>query len=249
MITLNDTWLEKRQMADPKPKPRKPGRPGRPRYPKGVTTEDTKQRLLEAAIRLFSLHGYDAISTGDVAREAQLTQSMVHYHFSSKEKLWKTAIHVIMRERGTTFPPPEAELEGLTPVDRLKRLIRSLILANARNPQFIRIVVYEGTIASPRLTWLVETYIGSGYKLFDDAIRDAIAEGAIPAFPVSEMTNTVTAVSLLFGLQAMIGEIYGDDLSEEASVESFSATLQHVLFRGLLDTDKGKPAALASSEG
>ena len=31
---------------------------------------------------------------------------------------------------------------------------------------------------------------------------------------MSELTNTITAVSLLFGLQAMIGEIYGDDLSD-----------------------------------
>ena len=230
-------------MAERKPKPRKTRGPGRPRYPKGVSTEDTKQRLLEAAIRLFSLHGYDAISTGDIAREAHLTQSMVHYHFSSKEQLWKTAIHAIMRHRGASFPPPEAELAGLAPVDRLKRLIRSLIWANARNPQFIRIAVYEGTIASPRLNWLVKTYIGSGYKLFDDAIKDAIEEGAIPAFPVSDITNIVTAVSLLFGLQAMIG-----DLGGEASVESFSTTLQHVLFRGLLDTRLRQPTAQVASD-
>lgn len=230
-------------MADQKPKPRKSRGPGRPRYPKGKSTEDTKQRLLEAAVRLFSLRGYDAISTGDIAREAHLTQSMVHYHFSSKEQLWKDVIHSIMRHRGASFPPPEAELAGLSPVDRLKRLIASLIEANASTPQFIRIAVYESTIASPRLNWLVKTYMGSGYQLFDDAIREAIEEGTIAAFPVSELTNIFTAVSLLFGLQAMISEMYGDDLSDEASVNSFNTTLQHVLFRGLLDTNPSQPAA------
>ncbi|MFU8866076.1 MAG: TetR/AcrR family transcriptional regulator [Rhodobacterales bacterium] len=209
-------------------------RPGRPRYRSGATVEDTKERLLAAGTKLFALNGYDAVSTGDIAREAGLTQSMVHYHYSSKELIWKAVIHQIMRNRKSTFPPPAEDLAKLAPVDRLKLLIQSLIRTNANNPQFVRIAVHEGTIASPRLSWLVKTYVRKGYKLFDDTIREAMEEGAIPSLPVSDMTNTITAISLLFGLQAMVDEIYGGRLNDEASLESFSNTLLHILFKGLL---------------
>lgn len=223
-------------MADPKAKPATQRKAGRPRYDQGISAEDTKKRLLEVAISLFSQHGYEAVSTGDVARQANLTQSMVHYHFSSKELLWKAAVHGMMRGRGRMFPPPASTLAGLDPVARLRLLIRTLITANAANPALIKVAVHESSIASPRLQWLVETYVGSGYKLFDDAFRAAIAEGSIPDVPVMDLTNMVTAISLLFGMQAMVSQIYGLDLSDEAAVESFCDTVLHVLFKGMLTT-------------
>src|ERR1041384_7627861 len=61
------------------------------------------ERLLEAAVALFAQHGFDAVSTGAVAAAAGLTQSMVHYHFGTKEKLWKAAVEHIMQVRGSMF--------------------------------------------------------------------------------------------------------------------------------------------------
>lgn len=209
-------------------------RPGRPRYKEGASAESTKQDLLDAAIYLFSRYGYDGVSTGDIAKRANMTQSMVHYHFGSKMKVWKAAAHAIMRNRGKRFQQDQDALKSLPPVERLNRLTRLLISANAKDQDYVQMAVHEGTISGPRLSWMVKNYYAAGYGVFDQAIADAIEEGSIVDLPVVEITNVITSVSLLFSLQAMIKEIYGIDFGDDEVVESFSDTLVRVLFHGLL---------------
>lgn len=217
-----------------KSNPGKPRKPGRPRYKDGASVESTKAHLLEAAIFLFSRFGYDAISTGDIAKRANMTQSMVHYHFGSKLKIWKAAVHMMMRKRGKLFQQELEEAKGLPPVERLGFVTRKLIQANAQDSDFVQLAVHEGTVSSPRLKWLVSNYYAAGYRLFDEAIQAAIDEESIVDLPVAELTNIITAVSLLFSVQAIVKEIYGIDFGDKKVAASFSDTLVKILFNGLL---------------
>jgi len=51
----------------------------------------TRERLLEAALRLFGELGFEGASTYDVAREAGVSQGLIRFHFGSKEGL-RTAV-------------------------------------------------------------------------------------------------------------------------------------------------------------
>jgi TetR/AcrR family transcriptional regulator len=48
----------------------------------------TKQAILQAAERLFVRKGYAASSLSDIAEEAEITKSLIHHYFGSKEALW-----------------------------------------------------------------------------------------------------------------------------------------------------------------
>jgi AcrR family transcriptional regulator len=47
----------------------------------------TKSRVLAAAYRLFSTQGFAATGTADIAREADVSEGSIFYHFGSKQKL------------------------------------------------------------------------------------------------------------------------------------------------------------------
>ena len=47
----------------------------------------TREDLLDAAERLFALHGVNGTSLRAVTREAGANVAAVHYHFGSKEEL------------------------------------------------------------------------------------------------------------------------------------------------------------------
>jgi TetR/AcrR family transcriptional repressor of nem operon len=51
----------------------------------------TKQRILEAASRLFSAKGYDGTSIEEIMRECGLTRGGFYAHFSSKGQLYRNA--------------------------------------------------------------------------------------------------------------------------------------------------------------
>jgi len=204
-----------------------------------------RDRLITAAVALFAQHGYDAVSTGNVATKAGLTQSMVHYHFGSKLKLWEAAIEHIMRKRGAVFPVGQyLNLTDVDPLTRLKIMIRTFVSSNAADPDLNRILIHEGMQSTPRLRWLAETYMSQGYHLFNDAIEDAMQAGLIRRLPVHEITNIIVgACALTFSISALLQEVYGSAVDNPDAVVSMTETLITVLFRGLEqsdDTNRGK---------
>ncbi|MEJ5979170.1 TetR/AcrR family transcriptional regulator [Novosphingobium sp. PS1R-30] len=206
------------------------GRPARP----ALDTQETRDGLLEAAIRLFARHGFEAVSTGDIAKAAGLTQSMVHYHFGSKDKIWRAAVTRLMRRRGPMFAPTRLEHAPLDPVAKLELLIRNLAAANAAEPDYARIVMQESIADSDRLQWLIEEFIAPGFKVFDDAIREAQERGLIRDLPLHDLTNIVTStVSLTFSLGPLVQKLYDVDMGSEGYLSSLSSSIVDVLFAGL----------------
>jgi AcrR family transcriptional regulator len=67
----------------------RPGRrPGRPR---DTNSDETRWRILEAALDAFAERGYDGVSTREIARQAEVTSATVYHHFPSKFSLYQDA--------------------------------------------------------------------------------------------------------------------------------------------------------------
>lgn len=232
---MNGKLLDRRSSHTPRKRaaasaPRPRGRPPRDKS----DAANSREKLLDAAIDLFARYGYDPVSTKAVAEAAHLTQSMVHYHFGSKEELWKAAIDRLMRSRGRAFPVSRLELKDVDPVTRLKILVRRLVEANAAEPNYPRILMHEAMARTPRLKWLIDQYVGPGFEAFDKAVRLAIEAGVIRDLPVSEVTGIITsATSLTFSISAVTSRIYGADVSSDSYVQSFSDSMILILFEGL----------------
>ncbi|MBN1569075.1 MAG: TetR family transcriptional regulator [Acidobacteria bacterium] len=58
---------------------------------------DTKQRILDAAEKLFGEKGYDSTSLRQIISEAKVNLAAIHYHFGSKQELLD---QVIIRKAG-----------------------------------------------------------------------------------------------------------------------------------------------------
>jgi AcrR family transcriptional regulator len=52
----------------------------------------TREKVLDAAERLFARHGFDGVSIRDIAVEAEVTLGVVGFHSGSKEDLFKTIL-------------------------------------------------------------------------------------------------------------------------------------------------------------
>lgn len=58
----------------------------------------TKERIVEAAIDLFSKKGFEAVSMQDIAREVGIKKASIYSHFESKEQLMDTILQHFMYE-------------------------------------------------------------------------------------------------------------------------------------------------------
>jgi len=71
-----------------------------------MNTERTRQRILDAALKLFSQRGFLGAATREIAREAGVAEVTLFRHFGSKEKLFEEVI------RGYSFLPA---MKGILP--------------------------------------------------------------------------------------------------------------------------------------
>lgn len=55
-------------------------------------SELTRQKIITAAVDLFSVHGYPATGLGDIIARAEMTKGALYYHFDSKESLAEAII-------------------------------------------------------------------------------------------------------------------------------------------------------------
>ncbi len=58
-----------------------------------MSTPDTRDRLIEAAMELFVLHGYERTGLSQIARRAQANPGSLYYFFPTKEDLLAATLH------------------------------------------------------------------------------------------------------------------------------------------------------------
>lgn len=76
----------------PAPARTKPGQTKKGRGPKEAPAEkpgSTEERIKAAALKLFTVKGFAATRTRDIAAEAGINMAMLHYYYRSKEKLFE----------------------------------------------------------------------------------------------------------------------------------------------------------------
>jgi AcrR family transcriptional regulator len=79
------------------------------------TAVPTRDRIVEAALRLFAERGTTAVSMRELADAADVTVPGLYYHFASKADL----ISEVYRARGFGQTPDEIELPGPAPIDTI----------------------------------------------------------------------------------------------------------------------------------
>jgi AcrR family transcriptional regulator len=54
--------------------------------------DDTRERILDAAERLFAQHGIDAVSLREITRAADVNIAAIHYHYGSRDGLVRAVL-------------------------------------------------------------------------------------------------------------------------------------------------------------
>lgn len=107
---------------------------------------DTRQKILDAAERLFGEQGYGATSLRHIIAEAGVNLAAIHYHFGSKEELLN---QLIMRkaapvnaERLALLDALEAKAKGKpVPVENvLEAFLAPPLLRIRKSPEFAKLM-------------------------------------------------------------------------------------------------------------
>lgn len=162
-----------------------PGDPSPDAPPKGKGAR-THGRILEAALDLFSRLGFERVTMGQIASAAGVSQPALHYHFTDKDELWRSAMGLLARTVAEEERLMAAAWDA-PPVVQLKIAMRHFLHVSWRCPALGRIVALEGMAGGPRLDWLVDNIIGERNRRLVALARAAIKAGQLKPFPPEQM--------------------------------------------------------------
>ncbi len=155
--------------------------------------EDTKQRILDKALELFSTQGYDSVSVGEIAKAVGIKAPSLYNHFPSKQAIFdaivestaaqyeadtdKINIHVQNAQKDI---PVFTEITENTLFEKVQQIFE-YSLHNEAISRFRRMMTIE-QFRSPELATLYsKRYVERILNYHADIFRTLIASGEICA--------------------------------------------------------------------
>lgn len=112
---------------------------GHPQKP--ASNSSTKDRILEAAEKIFVERGFSDTSMSMIAKEAKVTKSLIHHHFGSKEQLWQ---NVKNRRFEEYFSFQKQQLAaGNKGMESFRDCIVNLFEVLKNNPEMVRLISWH----------------------------------------------------------------------------------------------------------
>jgi TetR/AcrR family transcriptional regulator, transcriptional repressor of bet genes len=79
--------------------------------PRASNTDERRQQIARAFLKVMAHHGYDGASIAEIARRAKLAPGLVHYHFENKLEILLAAMRELLAEHAALL---DAALAGAT---------------------------------------------------------------------------------------------------------------------------------------
>ena len=113
-----------------------------------IMANDTKERILAAALEMFSQNGYTGTNIRELSASLGLVKSGVYKHYESKEAIWNALLDEMIAYYGEHFGSPE----HLPPVpDSLEELIQMTM-------QMVSFTVHDERIIMTRKVLTLEQF-------------------------------------------------------------------------------------------
>jgi TetR/AcrR family transcriptional regulator len=191
---------------------------------------DTREKILETATRLFSTQGYTNTSLSQVAKEAQVSKALIFWHFDNKEKLFRTALQRTMEPY---FINVVDELEGLSEVDQIKRLIDQYYAFVSENIYSVKFVV-SLILREEKHPDDLLGHVNELHRVYRNLLADIIDGGRQKGVFRSTANPTLDAGLIMTALHGILvqGFVAGDvSQTSESLLQHLKATLVDTLRR------------------
>jgi AcrR family transcriptional regulator len=103
--------------------------------------ERTRTEILDVATREFADRGYNGARVDEIATKTRTTKRMLYYYFGSKEQLYIAVLERVYQQIRTA--EQTLDVDGLDPVDAIRRIAELTFDHHQSHPDFIRLVSIE----------------------------------------------------------------------------------------------------------
>lgn len=138
-----------------------------------------RERIIGEARHRFASSGFEGASTRQIAQDAGVAQSLLLYHFGSKEVLWKAMMDDTFYRAGQVAAEAARGFEQATVKELLLIAVRAFIQMCNEMPDLHRLMTIEGRSKSTRLIWLADKHLKPTFTRSVALIEEAQQQGIV----------------------------------------------------------------------
>ncbi len=196
------------------------------------TEEDTRTRILQAALRLFAKRGYDGTTTKDLAKSAGVAEGTLFRHFTSKKAI---LIEVATAGWVNILTDLLTELSEMGSYKAVSQVMRRRMLNIRQNGDLMRVCFVEAQY-HPELKESIQTEVIN--KMTD--VAEAFFETAMEKGIYRQMNPKIVA-KVFLGIFAISGFSEQTIIDPEASpqaMQEMAEGISDIFLRGVLSNEQ-----------
>lgn len=147
----------------------------------GIREKNTKERILDEALKLFAQSGYMGTSMNDIADRMGVTKAALYKHYKSKQEILDSIVEKMNRmdqERVKEYDMPEGNMKEVvegyrsTALDKIKEFTKVQFLHWTKEefPCCFRKMLTLEQYRDPELAKLYQKYLSGGPLLYIEEI-------------------------------------------------------------------------------
>lgn len=169
---------------------------------------DTEEQIFEAACRVFQQKGYAGARMQEIADEANINKSMLHYYYRSKDKLFQ---RVFQKEMSRFFPIIFGVMDSEDPLDaKIEQLIDAYYSFLQDNPHMAQFVVLEMNQHPERFKKFIKEKGIRPPRRFVEQIQMEVERGNMKQMDPRQLLISILGLILFpFLAKTMIQTVFG----------------------------------------
>jgi len=197
--------------------------------PKTRIQRKNTQAILDAALEVFSRHGFRGATLDQIAAEAGLSKPNLLYYFPSKEAIHVTLLTGLM----TTWLDPLRDMDpDGEPIEELLIYVRRKLEMSRDFPRESRLFANEIVQGAPRMIGALEGELRDLVEEKSQVIRDWIADGRIAEVDPHHLIFSIWALTQHYAdFDVQVRAVLGPGHDPLAEAGSFLETLFRKLLR------------------
>ena len=197
----------------------------RPPTKRSMVAQNTKLRMIQAAIAVFSEHGYEKATTRELAERAGVSEGLIYRHFGGKRELLFASLEAERDGSPATFEPMPA---SATLEQHLGSILKNRMSRMMQHRDFMRVCMSLAAIDSElgQLMVTIEQQTVANLVQHLETLRE---QGKIS--PTADLDAAASGLNMLvFGMAFNWQVIFG---RSKAYAERYATSLAAILTNGL----------------
>ena len=198
--------------------------------------EETRARILKAAIMVFTRDGYSGGRIEKISAEAESNDRMIYYYFGSKEKLFvKVLEHTYER---FNIAESTLKLDPSTPVDTLRQLVAFVWDYYVTHPEFVAILSIENLHKGrhARQSGELRRLSGEAVGVLRPIIEAGQAQGLFRQnLDIKHVYLMIASLCYFYNSNLhTLSSFLGQDMAAEGERTDWLAFIQDLVMRGVM---------------